>query len=416
MILFDGKGNQITIGGEDKVQVTPQDTTFFDVEYPNYSNLYDGSYEVGGINSSGAVNTAQTSCFLTGYIDVPGGGYLYPGSRTNLTVNPEEEATVSFSCIHLAFYDADKAFISLTTRPTAPVAIPSNAKYCRVSWQPYSMTDLDTSGYFVGVVNSADDTPAWEKYYTPGTVKSAYLNHGNLTYTDKPLHKGKKWLLFGDSLTADYGGHDWQESTAPVGGDGWKDTDERVPWTGHFWASKIAREFGLVIDNRAKGGSNINVGSNGNYTDVCGINILDDFLAEIDAGAEAPGFITMHFGSNTIKSQLGTADDTAETTSTVCGAVKYFIEQLREKCPNSVIGFVLPPQSVWGSYVTAKSVEQGREAIKSVLDLDEYSVPYVDLWKESGITVDMLPDGIHVSSKQANNLYYHAMRRFMMGL
>jgi hypothetical protein len=35
---------------------------------------------------------------------------------------------------------------------------------------------------------------------------------------------------------------------------------------------------------------------------------------------------------------------------------------------------------------------------------------------ESGITVDMLPDGVHISSRQANNLYYHAMRRFLMGL
>lgn len=404
-MLFDGFGNQIENASK-----------FFDVEYPSYINLYDGRYEAGGISSSGAVNTAQTSCFVTDYIEISGGAYLYPGTQSGLVMNPEEVASVACGCVYLAFYDADKSFISLTTRPTAPVEIPSNASYCRVSWQPYSMTDLDTSGYFVGVVASADDSPAWEKYYAPGTEKSAYLKHENFSYTDNPLHKGKKWLLFGDSMTDSYGGHDWQKSTSQVGGDGWKNSDESVPWTGYFWASRIARELGLVIDNRAKNGSNINTGSNGNYADVCGVNILDAFLAEIEAGAEAPDYITVHFGSNAIISQLGTADDTSDTKSTVCGAVKYFIEQLRTKCPNAVIGFVLPPQSDWGSNSTVKSVEQGRNAIKSVLDLDDYAVPYVDMWKESGITVDMLPDGIHVSSKQANNLYYHAMRRFMLGL
>lgn len=416
MNLFDGNGNKITTGGSLQGQITPSDTTFFDIEYPNYSNLYDGTYSVGGIKGDGTVNTSQTSCFVSDFIKTSGGAYLCPGTRSELTVNPEEVASVSCGCVYLAFYDSDKTFISLTTRPTMPVRIPENTVYCRVSWQPYSMDGLDTSGYFVGIVDSADSNPTWERYYKPGAVKSAYLSHDNLSYTDKPLHNGKRWLLFGDSLTDSYGGHDWQESTSPVGGDGWKDTSDRIPWTGYFWASKIARELGLVLDNRAKSGSNINVGSNGNYADVCGINILNAFLSEIDAGAEPPDYITIHFGSNAITSQLGTSSDTSEDTNTVCGAVKYFIEKLRTNCPNTVIGFVLPPQSDWGGNSTVKSVKQGHDAIESVLSLEDYAAPYVDMWKESGITVSMLPDGIHVSSKQANNLYYHAMRRFMIGL
>lgn len=213
--------------------------------------------------------------------------------------------------------------------------------------------------------------------------------------TEAPYHNAT-WVLFGDSLTDNYGGKSAK---------------------GDYFASKISRELGITIDNRAKAGSNINDGANGSYTDVSGIKILDAFIAELQAETiEEPQYITVAFGSNSIISQLGTSSDSSATKTTVCGAVKYFIETLRTNCPNAVIGFVLPPQSDWGNNSSTKSVEQGREAILSVLQLDEYAVPYIDMWKESGITVDMLPDGIHISSAQAQNLYYHAMRRFVRGL
>lgn len=416
MNLYSGSGKKFTVSTESAGKVAPGNTTFFDVEYPAYSNLFDGSYEIGGIRENGEVNTAQTSCIVTGYIPVTGGMWLYPGYRTEKTVNPQESATMVCGCTFAAFYDADKQFVSRVSYVTAAVAIPASAAFTRISWQPSAMDSLQIEDYFAGVVSSDDQIPAWEAYYALGAAKSAYLKRENLGYTDAPAMQGKRWVLFGDSLTASYGGKDWQESTSPVGGDGWQESEERVPWTGYFWATRIAREFGLTLDNRAESGSNINTGSNGAYGDVCGVNKLNAFLAELDAGGQQPDYITVGFGSNSIISQLGTAEDPSETVSSVCGAVKYFIEKLRQKCPNAVIGFVLPPQSDWGSNSTVKSVEQGRVAIKSVLDTQVYAVPYADMWMESGITAEMLPDGIHVSSRQANNLYYHAMRRFMMGL
>lgn len=416
MGLIDLNGNKILTGGG---------SDFFNVSYPIYTNLFNGEREQGWYSSGSTFNSSVTAASTSDYIELPDSAkYVYSQIAQRVIYNPDRVVVSAMAYFAMTFFDSNKTFIS-TLRPTGgavgtegnytPMEVPNGAKYVRVAFGgAYMNRDGD---YFVGVAedNSSALLP-WEDYYEPGKPKSAYIRHENLTYKDKPLHEGKKWLLFGDSLTDSYGGHDWQESTSPVGGDGWKDTEERVPWTGYFWASRIVRELGLVLDNRAESGSNINIGSNGNYADVCGINILNAFIAEIDAGAEPPDYITIGFGSNAIVSQLGTAEDTAETTTTVCGAVKYFIKTLREKCPNAAIGFVLPPQSDWGDTSTVKSVEQGRAAIKSVLDLDEYSVPYVDMWKESGITVDMLPDGIHVSSKQANNLYYHAMRRFMMGL
>ena len=205
-----------------------------------------------------------------------------------------------------------------------------------------------------------------------------------------------RWVLFGDSLTDNYGGHDRASE---------------------YFASKIANEFNMNLDNRAKSGSNIYAGGGGNYTSVSGIVMLDAYLAEIEAGTTPQAdYITVAFGTNTFKTDMGTNEDTSETYTSVYGATKYFIEKIREKVPNAVLGFVLSPRQNWGSNDpnNVRDLNGAREAIKTVCD--EYGVPYIDMSTQSGITVDMLPDGIHISSEQSQRLYYHAMRRFMMGL
>ena len=211
-----------------------------------------------------------------------------------------------------------------------------------------------------------------------------------------PLAKAK-WMLFGDSLTDAYGGHDL---------------------TGKYFASKIAREFGMTLDNRAMDGSNIYRGGSGNYVSSSGMIKLDELVAEIDAGTtEQPDYITIAFGTNSFTAQIGTNADTSETDTSVYGATKRFIEVLREKCPKAVFGFVLSPKQQWPQSSDPsglRAIDAARAAIKAVCD--DYGVPYIDMSTQSGITVAMLPDGLHISNDQSQNLYYHAMRRFMIGL
>ncbi len=228
-------------------------------------------------------------------------------------------------------------------------------------------------------------------YYDDGSKYYAMLSQAS----QSPLVNAT-WVLFGDSLTDSYGGHDL---------------------TGNYFATKIAREFNMSFDNRAKSGSNIYRGGSGNYTSVSGMIELDAFAAEIDAGTtEQPDYITIAFGTNSFAAQIGTDSDTAETDTTVYGATKRFIEVLREKCPKSVFGFVLSPRQNWGTAdpQNLRAVDAARAAIKTVCE--DYGVPYIDMSTQSGITVAMLPDGIHISSDQSQNLYYHAMRRLMIGL
>ena len=398
MVIFDGNGNKIPIGDGVPAVVTPEKTDFFDILYPKHTNRFDGTYVVGAVDGSG-INSAVTSCFTTDYIDISGGAYLYAGTKGEYTENPFPSGKVNFKATFLCFYDANRKIIgSRYSSFAGPVAIPGNAVYTRVTWQPYTMTNLDTSTYFVGVVDSDDAVAQWEPYCEPGTILKEYIKPEKLTYKDRAPMDGKTWVLFGDSITD--------------GRDGCGGYD----WTGDNWVSRIAREFGLIVDNRGKSGSNMCIATD-SYAAVSGVYMLDAFLAQIEAGTmEQPAYITIGFGANGYNTYVGSPQDTSgNTTISYYGATKYFIEKLREKCPDSVFGFVLPHDVDWGSNTwKQEGVPLCREAIRAVCD--EYRVPYIDMYRESGITADMLNDGVHIWNKQPANLYYHAMRRFLMGL
>ena len=254
-------------------------------------------------------------------------------------------------------------------------------------------------------VTKFDDKNAPRRLLSTYVKQIANQNDGTyyttlLKQSDNPL-AGKKWTLFGDSLTDAYGGHDL---------------------TGNYFASKIAREFGMILDNRAKGGGNINTGDNGNYTSINGCECLDQLISDVESEiTDPPDYITVAYGTNGIKTQNGTVDDTSDNKETTCGAVKYFIEKCTEKFPNAFLGFVLPPLGSWKAEDgqafpnEKKDVDAARAAIKSVLDLPEYGgIPYIDMSKKTGITLAMLPDKIHISTDQTNAKYYRALRGFLI--
>lgn len=263
-------------------------------------------------------------------------------------------------------------------------------------------------GVWLGKGTQYEYISRWQNKDMPRTpttqlrIVNPNLNDGGTIYqafngmnANSPI-ANSRWVLFGDSLTDSYGGHDKSSQ---------------------YFAAKIANEFNIDFDNRAKSGSNIYAGGYGNYTAVSGIIQLNNYLAEIEAGTtEQADYITVAFGTNSFADQMGTNADTSATTTSVYGATKYFIEQIRAKVPNAVLGFVLSPRQDWGTNdpKNQRDLNGARAAIKQVCE--DYGVPYIDMSMESGITVDMLPDGIHISSEQSQKLYYHAIRRFMMGL
>lgn len=382
MALYNGYGKIVSMG------VTPRDCSFFDSEYPSYTNRFDGELTVGALNADGSINTASTGFkTTTNFIRVEPGKYVY----SEVTKGAE----LYFR--YYAFYGEDKASVVAykSGLVTTPVLVPEGAYYIRISYAfSYASNPI-----FVGIAddNTADLIP-YEEYYPDGAYIYAKIRADNIPHDPNKPYTGKKWVLFGDSLTDAYGGDNWDSP---------------------FFAGKIGKELGLEIDNRAVSGSNLN--DTGNASS--GVLVLDALVAEVEAGTtEAPDYITIAFGTNGFSHLIGTATDTSATKTTTYGAMKYFIETIRTKFPDAVFGFVLPPKGSWKEEDgqefpnTAKDIDATREAMLAVLQMDGYQVPYINMLTESGITLDMLPDKIHIYDGQAQKLYYHAMRRFMMGL
>lgn len=384
---------------------------YFDTKTPSYRNRCDGVFATGKFlrdygNGDVIDGDAHQNVTLH-FIPVTEGEQISVMRPTKYEQNADVIHATEFdkTGFRIVFYrnDSDQtgSFISCVGNSTEFTTVPVGAKYCRVSkYVPYG----DFTGLFVGIGE-------YEPYYKRGDVVSAYIKDENRGIADRDRFYGKRWVLFGDSLTDSCGGHDWLESHSNVGGDGWKESASSVPWDGFFWATGIARKHGLYLDNRGKIGSNMCVSTDA-YASVSGIYQLDAFVAEIDAGAEQPEIITVGFGSNCYSEYVGNAGDASSTNRlSYYGATRYFIEKLREKCPLSELAFIIPPPCNWEGTTPSKvtGVPLARTAIKTVCD--EYNVKYVDMEHGSGITLDMLPDGVHIFSKEANKAYERTLER-----
>lgn len=386
--------------------------------YPDFTyNIRGGDYETVVVNSLDVFYLVDDSIF-EGYHTNAFNKYYDARYSYVPCIFPKNGKTIQYDTSVNAGQNAEYAWAYHKTPPETELIGPKWVAISKMYSISHAASEDLGQEYYNEQIQTLNDSGPQLRYVTkfndknaPRRLLSTYVKRVDkqsdgtyytsiLKQSDNPL-AGKKWTLFGDSLTDAYGGHDL---------------------TGNYFASKIAREFGMILDNRAKGGGNINTGANGNYTSINGCACLDQLISDVEDGiTDPPDYITVAYGTNGYTAQNGTVDDTSENKETTCGAVKYFIEKCTEKFPNAFLGFVLPPLGSWKAedgqqFPNAnKDVDTAREAIKSVLDLPEYGgIPYIDMSKKSGITLDMLPDKIHISTDQTNLKYYRALRGFLI--
>lgn len=376
-----------------------------------YNKLNPTELEVGWVNTTvgGADNlsTANTGTRTTKAIPCTQGQVVTMGYIHSYDHNPFFIATsVKFWCLAYAFFNSSgKVIAGASSRPSVVdgVVAPANTSYVRVTYviDGYDDPTKTPEKFFVYVGAAKVENPT---YYFPNGVE--YLDTDDSMILD---HWGETWTMFGDSLTDSYGGHGWDASESPVGGDGWHDTEERVSWKGRFWASTIARKHGFIMDNRAHSGSNIYNSRTSSASYVAGVTVIDEYAEEIANGTiKEPSLITVGFGANTVQDEIGNeADEPSNTTKSMYAGAKYFIEKLKATCPHARIVYILHPlQTGWRD-----TDGKAREAMRKLFE--SYNVEYVDMSKASGITTDMLPDGLHVSSKEANAQYGRYLERYL---
>lgn len=132
--------------------------------------------------------------------------------------------------------------------------------------------------------------------------------------------------------------------------------------------------------------------------DYSAIGRVDTLIANADASTNLCSDydkILIMMGTNC--TAVGTVDDTSETLTTMCGAVRYCLEKLLYYYRKGKIGVILPPQRNDGNDYM---LERGA-LIKEICD--EYSVPTLDLNRRGqivgdsklGVTSYYLGDGLH---------------------
>ena len=195
---------------------------------------------------------------------------------------------------------------------------------------------------------------------------------GNTETIYKPL-LNKTLYFIGDSLTNWGGGGDAQDGFLKI----------------------IHDQTGLLTVNKGLAGATWEEAEG--QTEP-GVKRVDEYI-ETDIKYDCICFL---LGTNI--SNQGTIDDTSETKTTMCGAIKYCLEKLITYSPTTPILVFLPPQRAEGN----TEQKARNDIIKQICEI--YGVYTFDLYTRSQVIPNTivaengtLSDGLHLSEKGQQN-------------
>lgn len=120
-----------------------------------------------------------------------------------------------------------------------------------------------------------------------------------------------------------------------------------------------------------------------------GVGKVNQLIASADPNTKKCDdydILTIMLGTNCNK--RGSLSDTSNNVDTMCGAMRYCLEKLLYYYRGARIGGIIPPQR---AEINAEQ-EERNELIRAIYE--EYSIPYLDLYREGQIVPDSsLPDG-----------------------
>lgn len=322
--------------------VTEENTTFISVtQSKNIIGSKFGKNMVRTDNGNLYPNEQYTN---TDYIPVVA-GHVYVLSQYGVASKLEK----------YALYTDAKTYIQNSGKDndsSAYITIPDGACFIRISRGNY--VDL-SDGFQLEEVSSTSDSPTF--YQKPGEIKKF-----EQALLDRLVdYSALKWDCLGDSFT---------------------DGSPR-------YHTYISARTGIKIKNDGLAGSAV-----AKYT--AGQSTLT-FLERLESLDLTSDIISVFGGINDARAilsnelRLGTIDDkpnSIEEANTFYGAYRYLIEYLKNNAPKAIIFAIVPPKlhaATGGDYENAdRYIPQVRKAI---LDLcEEYAVPVVDLYSESGIS------------------------------
>ena len=217
---------------------------------------------------------------------------------------------------------------------------------------------------------------------------------------------GAKVAVLGDSLTEQSASKDrnnldqWMENGCM---DTTMTSDDGKTYTGSGWFALIARKYRIKWWCAGHG-------QQWWYSTTARPNGATAMVRKLIDGTDEFDYIILEYGTNDIWNggTIGTAADAAsETATTSCGAIKWCIEQLQARFPESSIVVILP---CLHTGTNGEPPEKQQVYFDTVLPiLRQYGVRYVNMAEDSGIVKSMMnSDGVHLRWPVVmNNITYY---------
>lgn len=118
------------------------------------------------------------------------------------------------------------------------------------------------------------------------------------------------------------------------------------------------------------------------------------------------------------------AEYNGNANTTVATNAVYFISQLIEqKFPKACYAWIIPPETDWSKWTGSTEADERNMAEKMpyiIQRLEECQVPYCDMYHTSGITAEILSDGVHLGgggydyTTDATYKYYRRLREYLI--
>ena len=217
---------------------------------------------------------------------------------------------------------------------------------------------------------------------------------------------GAKVAVLGDSLTEQSASKDrnnldqWMENGCM---DTTMTSDDGKTYTGSGWFALIARKYRIKWWCAGHG-------QQWWYSTTARPNGATAMVRKLIDGTDEFDYIILEYGTNDIWNggTIGTAADAAsETATTSCGAIKWCIEQLQARFPESSIVVIMP---CLHTGTNGEPPEKQQVYFDTVLPiLKQYGVRYVNMAEDSGIVKSMMnSDGVHLRWPVVmNNITYY---------
>lgn len=132
------------------------------------------------------------------------------------------------------------------------------------------------------------------------------------------------------------------------------------------------------------------------------------------------------YGTNDILTRWTKEYDGNESTVSATNAVAFIREIIAEKFPKASYHWIIPPATDWGKWTGSTEPDERNMAEKMpyiIKNLEKWQFPYCDMYHTSGITTDMLRDGIHMGQAESGACdyttdavykYYRRLREYLM--